>query len=116
MKSFGGIATKNKLKQECEQYVAEHLDEIRYELFAEIVQDNFRQAEAMFLYALSLHGFGEQRLQRIHKWFKDLTEWRDFDGKPFTCTDCMEHMRKKYGIDFDSVNVKFESKEHYDRR
>lgn len=116
MKSFGGIATKNKLKQECERYVAEHLDEIRYELFKEIVQDDFRQAEAGMLWMLSLHGYKEKRLKLLHKWFKQLTEFPEFDGKPFTFTDCMKLLNEKYGIDFDEVKVKFESKESYDRR
>ena len=50
MKSYGGKALTNRLKNECEKYIAEHLEKIK-----EIVEDDFRQAEAAMLYALSMH-------------------------------------------------------------
>ena len=39
MKSFGGRASVNRVKQECDKYVAENLNSIKYDLFCEIVQD-----------------------------------------------------------------------------
>ena len=52
MKSFGGRASVNRVKKECDKYVADNLNSIKYDLFCEIVQDDFRQAEAVMLYAL----------------------------------------------------------------
>jgi hypothetical protein len=116
MKSYGGKALTNRLKSECEKYIADHIEEIKYELFKEIVQDDFRQAEAVMLYALSKHGYGKVRLQRIHEWVNAMVNLPEFNGKPFTCTDCMFHVKQKYGIDLDDVEVRFESKEDFDRR
>lgn len=116
MKSFGGRASVSRVKKECDRYVAENLDAIKYELFQEIVQDDFRQAEAVMLYALSLHGYGTERLQRIHKWFKEIVEMPDILGKTPQCQDCMALLRERHEIDFDEVVVRFESREQYDKK
>lgn len=116
MKSFGGRASVNRVKKECDKYVAENLNSIKYDLFCEIVQDDFRQAEAVMLYALSLHGYGTTRLQRVHEWFKDVVDMPDIMGKTPQCTDCQKMLTERHGIDFNEITVKFESREQYDKK
>lgn len=116
MKSYGGRATINRVKQECDKYVADNLNAIKYDLFCEIVQDDFRQAEAVMLCALMLHGYGTTRLQRAHEWFKEIIEMPDILGKTPHCLDCQNLLTERHGINFDEIVVRFESKEQYDQK
>lgn len=116
MRSYGGKATTNRVKRECDKYVQKNIDDIRYELFKDIVQDDFRQAEAVLLYCLTLHGYGTKRIQRMHEWFLAILKMPDLLGKTPTSQDCMKYLNEKYGIDFSEVNVRFESKEQYDKK
>lgn len=116
MKSFGGRAFVKRVKQECDKYVAENINRIKYDLFCEIVQDDFRQAEAVMLYALMLHGYGTTRLQRVHKWFKEITEMPDMLGKTPHCQDCQKLLTERHGINFDEISVRFESREQFEQK
>ena len=116
MKSYGGRATINRVKQECERFVAENLDSIKYDLFCEIVQDDFRQAEAVLLYAMSMHGYGTARLQRMHEWFKAAVDMPDIIGKTPHCLDCQKLLTEKHGIDFGEITVRYESREQFEKR
>lgn len=116
MKSFGGRATVKRVKQECDKYVAENLDAIKYELFREITQENFQQAEAVMLYALMLHGYGTKRLQRVHEWVKAIMEMPEILGKTPTCADCQNVLSERHGIRFDEITVRVESREQYEKR
>lgn len=116
MKSFGGRATVNRVKQECDKYVADNLNSIKYDLFCEIVQDDFRQAEAVMLYALKMHGYGTTRLQRVHEWFKAVVDMPDIMGKTPHCIDCQKVLTERCGINFDEITVRFESREQYDKK
>lgn len=116
MKSFGGRSSINRVKKECDKYVAENLNAIKYELFCEIVQDNFRQAEAVMLYALMLHGYGTKRLQRVHEWFKEIVEMPDVLGKTPQCLDCQKLLTERHGIDFGEITVRFESRDEFERK
>ena len=116
MKSFGGRSSINRVKKECEKYVADHLDSIKYDLFCEITQENFQQAEAVMLYALMLHGYGTKRLQRVHEWMKEIMEMPEILGKAPTCADCQKVLTERHGINFDEVTVRVESREQFERR
>ena len=127
MKSYGGRATANKtkreceayakqLKKECDKYVQKNLDDIRFEIFKEVVQDDFQQAEAVMLYALSLHGFGSKRLQRVHEWVMAVLSMKNPLGKTPTSQDCMKYLKEMYDIDCRECTVEFEDKEHYDKK
>lgn len=116
MKSFGGRATVNRVKQECDKYVAENLDAIKYELFREITQENFQQAEAVMLYALMLHGYGTKRLHRVHEWVKEIMEMPEILGKSPTCADCQKVLTERHGILFDEITVRVESREQFEKR
>ena len=116
MKSFGGRSSINRVKKECEKYVADHLDSIKYDLFCEITQENFQQAEAVMLYALMLHGYGTKRLQRVHKWMKEVMEMPEILGKTPTCADCQKVLTERHGIRFDEITVRVESREQFERR
>jgi hypothetical protein len=116
LKSFGGRATVNRVKQECDKYVADNLNSIKYDLFCEIVQDDFRQAEAVMLYALMLHGYGTKRLQRVHKWMKEVMEMPEILGKTPTCADCQKVLTERHGINFDEITVRVESREQFEKR
>lgn len=116
MKSLTGRSFVNRAKLECDRYVAENINAIKYELFCEVVQDDFRQAEAMMLYALMLHGFGTKRLQRIHGWFKDVVDFPEILGRAPSAEDCMKLLTEKHGINFEEITVRYESREHYDKK
>lgn len=116
MKSFGGRASVNRVKQECDKYVAENLNSIKYDLFKEIVQDDFRQAEAVMLYALMLHGYGTTRLQRVHEWFKEIVNMPDILDKTPHCTDCQKVLTERHGINFDEIVVRFENREQFEKK
>lgn len=68
------------------------------------------------LYALSLHGYGTARLQRIHEWFLEIVNMPDIMGKTPCCADCMKLLTERHGINFDEVVVRFESREQYDKK
>lgn len=106
----------NRVKQECDKYVADNLNSIKYDLFCEIVQDDFRQAEAVMLYALKMHGYGTTRLQRVHEWFKAVVDMPDIMGKTPHCIDCQKLLTERCGIDFDEITVRFESREQYEKK
>ena len=108
MRSFGGVATKNRIKHECDRYVAENLEEIRYQLFCEVAQDDIRQAEAVFLWAMSLHGYGTKRLQQMHRWFVDALQMPNIMGQTPAATDCMELLADRHGIDFAETIVRLD--------
>ena len=116
MKSFGGRSSINRVKKECEKYVADHLDSIKYDLFCEITQENFQQAEAVMLYALMLHGYGTKRLQRVHKQIKEVMEMPEILGKTPTCADCQKLLTELHGINFNEITVRFESRDEFDRK
>lgn len=116
MKSFGGRASVNRVKHECDRYVVENLNSIKYDLFCEIAQENFQQAEAVMLYALMMHGYGTKRLQRVHEWFKEIVNMPDIMGKTPNCIDCQKLLTERHGIDFEEITVRFESREQYEKK
>lgn len=116
MKSFGGRASVNRVKRECDRYVAENMNSIKYELFCELVQDDFRQAEAVMLYALMLHGYDTPRLQQVHGWFREIIEMPDMLGRTPQCLDCQKLLTERHGIHFDEITVRFESREEFERK
>ena len=116
MKSFGGRASISRVKRECDKYVADNLNSIKYDLFCEIVQDDFRQAEAVMIYALMMHGYGTTRLQRVHEWFKAVVDMPDIMGKTPHCIHCQKLLTERHNINFDEITVKFESREEFEKK
>lgn len=116
MKSFGGRASVNRIKKECSKYVNQNLNDIKYQLFAEVVQDNFRQAYAIILFALYMNGYRSKRIKDIHRWVLVALNTREIMGKQITAESCMKFMKYKFGIDFDEIKVNVESKQEFDKR
>ena len=87
----------------------------QYKIFEEQVTEITRQAIAMMLYGLSVHGYGTKRLQTVYKWTLDVLNLPKVFGKDFECMDAMQMLQDKHGINFELVNPKFQGfKEYYD--
>lgn len=116
MKSFGGRASINRVLKECTKYVEQNMNDIKYQLFTEVVQENFRQAYAIVLFSLYMNGYRKKRIEDIHQWVLRTLNTREILGKAPTAVNCMEFMTEKYGIDFNEIKVNVESKEDFDKR
>ena len=108
--------SKNYAKRQAEKHFYQNYDMLRYEAFQQNANDIIKQAIAMMLYALSLHGYGEKRLNRIFGYMLDILNMPDVLGKTPKADECMKYMNQKYHIDFDKVHVKLESLEEYQKK
>lgn len=93
----------NKVKMETDRYLEEKYDELCYGALVAFSPNIIKQTEAILLYALSKHGYGEKRLNEIHSWFKSMVDMPDFAGKEPKCTDALKFMHEKYNINFDDI-------------
>lgn len=113
MKAFSRKTITQKVKQETDKYLTQEYDRLAYEAVKAQAPYLMRQTEAMILYALSQHGYGQKRLNEIHEWFLGITRMPDILGKTPKCGDCMKYLTDKFGIDFSEVNPRMESWEEF---
>ena len=73
------------------------------------------QVVCMFLWAMSMHGYGAKRLNEVYGWFLEIMRMPEkVLGKKLDADDMIAHMEKKYGIDFDQLRgMKYNSYEEY---
>lgn len=85
-----------------QQYIDKEWDKRAEQVFESCKRDII--AQLMSACCMALHnsfGFGKKRLNRFKKATEDALKFEAF-GKRSTTQDCIDLMREKYGIDFDS--------------
>lgn len=113
MKALGHKVMTRRIENETKKYLTQEYNKLAYDAVRAQAPELMRQTEAMILYALSQHGYGEKRLNEIHKWFLDITKMPDLLGKTPKCSDCMKYLTDKFGIDFSEVNPRMETYEEF---
>lgn len=113
MKALSNRTMMQKVRRETQKYLTEEYDKLAYEAVIAQAPVLMRQTEAILLFALSKHGYGEKRLNEIHGWFVSLTKMPDIFGKTPKASDAMMLMHDKFGINFDEVSPRMETWEEY---
>ena len=99
---------------ECEKYMTEHYEEVVYKAIAQNAHYIAEQCEAILLRVLTLrYGFGEKRLNDVHKDFVDMLALKSIMGKPPKADDCIGLLRERYNIDFSEVKPRFMTYDEY---
>ena len=106
--------TKSWVQREAEKHAAdylnEHYDELKYQLFCENADDITKQAVAITLYALKQDfGFGTKRIQKAFDGIVAILQMPDVLGRAPNAKDLTEMLTNKYGVDFDRIHVRTES-------
>lgn len=66
------------------------------------------QSVAVFMYAMSLHGYGAKRLKEFYDWYCAIMNApADLLGKTPKTRDVVKLMSSKYGLDFGRVKPNF---------
>ena len=89
-------------KEEMQKYIDEAWELHRQEEFENCKRDII--AQLMSACCMGLHhsfGFGRERLKRIKEAVEDELKFESF-GKKSTTQDCIDTVKSKFGIDFDS--------------
>lgn len=113
MRSFTSSAIVRKAQAEIDKQLEEKRLEIAYNALTANAPSIARSTEALVLYALSLNGYGKERLQRVHNWVCGLSEIGEAMGKDVTFNDVKAHISEKYGIDFDELTLKMPTWEEF---
>lgn len=90
--------------------------ETQYEIFDDMANSVAQATLAMILYNLHLKGWGKKRLNAVVDDFMTLNTMADnlMGGTMKTGTDdCMKFLTEEYGIDFDKIKVKKQSKRDF---
>lgn len=113
MKSLSDRVMSQKLKNEAKKYVDENYYTLMYEVLKYSSPKIMTDTEAMFLFALSLHGYGAKRLRDFHEWYKAIVEMPEVMGKQSKSGDCVKVLRERYGLDISDVTPNFVSFEEF---
>lgn len=116
MKALSVKVSHEKEKAKIDRYVRENYEEIIYNGIAGNAEFVSKQAAAQFLWALSMHGYGTKRLHDCFEWFLAVCNMPDqILGKTSSADDVIRLMTDKYGIDFDQMQMNFQSYEDFCR-
>lgn len=114
MKALGRKTLRHKVAIETKRYMEENYEELAYHAVCSHAPMIMQQAEAAFLYALSLHGYGAKRLKDFHEWYCAVMNMpEDLMGKQPSLMDVKALMESRYGIDFGKVNPHFPTYEQF---
>lgn len=105
MKSISKRTLQARAEREVRKYAKEYEEEIAFEIYQRTTTDTVRQTEALVLYALSMHGYGAERLRRIHGWVVEALSMGEMLGRKADTGQVLEHIAKKYGIDFGETVI-----------
>lgn len=114
MRALSKKTIYQKLEIEANKQLDEKSTEIGYNAVVGCMPHIVMQTEAMFLYAMSKHGYGEKRLKDFHEWFCSIANMpANMLGKDNYAIDAVKLMNEKYGIDFGKVRVVAPTYEKY---
>lgn len=96
-----------------DKYFEEQRSRMEYEAVIEHTPEIMAQTEAIFLYALKLHGgYGPKRLKEAHENFIAVLNMpASLLGKENTASNVKELMEKEYNIDFSKIRPNLPSYE-----
>ena len=89
------------------------LNEYQYEVFANCVDSAACSILCMSIWALEIEGKSEEEIKQFIKDFIFASTTNKVFNKDVRVEDAMKTYSKKYGIDFDKVDLNFESKAHF---
>lgn len=115
MRSISKRTIRDLAEREVRKYAKEHEEEIAFEIYKRTTTDTVRQTEALVLYALSLHGYGGERLRRIHAWVVEALAMGEMMGRKADTAQVQQYIAEKYGIEFEEtvIDLAKEKKEAY---
>ncbi|MBR1527774.1 MAG: hypothetical protein IJ642_00560 [Oscillospiraceae bacterium] len=96
-----------KAQQAAQELISQNYDLIRCEAFKQNCDDITRQAIAMVICALAMHGYGKKRLNRIYEWILEILNFPAFFGRKMSTT-VAEKKCEELGIDLGRVHVEVE--------
>lgn len=116
MKALSVKASSEKEKAKIDRYVRENYEEIIYNGMAGNAPYISRQAVAEFLWALAMHGYSAKKLQECFEWYLSVCNMPDHIlGKTPSADDVIRLVSDRYGIDFDRMQMRFQSYEDFCR-
>lgn len=115
MRSISKRTLQARAEREVRKYAKEYEEEIAFEIYKRTTTDTVRQTEALVLYALSLHGYGGERLRRVHAWVVEALSMGEMMGRKADTGQVQRYIAEKYGIDFEEtvIDLAKEKKEAY---
>lgn len=107
MKSVSKAFMSRQAQKTAKAEFLRQYEEMRCETFKQNVDDITRQAVAMVICALAMHGYGAKRLNRLYEWILDILNFPAFFGKKLT-TSAAEKKCEELGIDLSRIHVEVE--------
>lgn len=105
MRSISKRTLQARAEREVRKYAKEYEEEIAFEIYKRTTTDTVRQTEALVLYALSLHGYGGERLRRVHAWVVEALAMGEMMGRKADTGQVLKLIAEKYGIDFGETVI-----------
>lgn len=116
MRAFSRKTQIQKDHDRIDKYIRDNYEEVVYDAIGMNAPNIVRQTVAEFLLAMSFHGYGAKRLQDMYEWFLTVTNMPGKTlGKEVNAHDVIDTMTKKYGIDFERIQPKYQSYEEFKR-
>ena len=114
MKANSKKTREQKQKNHIDRFFTEEHQRLLYAEISENANYISRQIVALFLWSLSMHGYGEKRLNEMFGWFLDTLRMPDeLMGKKIGSDDVMYHLHRAYGIDLSRLDMQFVSYDDY---
>ena len=90
----------------------------QYDMFNSISNDVAKAVIAVYLYDLSLKGYGKKRIQKTFDIFKNYMsgETLNFLGKTLRSDDMINLISNKFDVDFSQIKTVNETRQDFKRR
>jgi len=114
VKALSRKTQEQKERDRVDKYITDNYEEVIYESVSMSAGYIVKQTAAEFLKALSLYGFGTKRLNDVYEKFLGIA---NLPGKIMNqqvhADAAIEAMEKMHKIDFDRINVNYQSYEDF---
>lgn len=100
-------------KSQCQQCYDRMVNEYQHEIFTSCADSVTSGVLCMAIWALELRGVSEDDIKGFIDDFLFVTQTDNALGKTLRTEDAIKAYSEKYGIDFDSIHVNCESREHF---
>ena len=103
-----------KRKDEVDRYIQKNYEKVIYESIAANSGYVCKQAIAEFLWALSMNGYGAKRLNDFFEFYLTVANMPSkVLGRQVNADDVIDTVQKKFGIDFNRININYQSYEDF---
>lgn len=110
------VKTCEKCKKEILKQVRNEISLKKYDYFVEASESVARGILIAFVAVLDRRGLSKDYIRKMYNDMLLILDYPEVFGKTTTAEEYVEIFSKKYGINFDDVKLKIESKEEFMHR